>query len=102
MLAKRIPGIARDVIEQQVYQAPNLVELVLGSVNVEPSQTVAKHRGGHGGFVPSVPSAGARPSLPEPHQASQALPQAGVLTHPMPRVIPAEVTQSEGSSSVKR
>ncbi|KAK1388135.1 Argonaute 1 [Heracleum sosnowskyi] len=51
--------------------------------------------GGRGGFVPS---AGARPSVPELHQASQAPPQAGALTHPMPHVIPAEVTQSESSS----
>ncbi|KAL8135054.1 protein argonaute 1-like [Apium graveolens] len=54
--------------------------------------------GGRGGFVPT---AGARAPVPELHQASQAPPQAGVLTHPMPHVILDEVIQSEGSSSVE-
>ena len=74
-----------------------------GAQQQQPRGPLPQHRGGgvagggRGGFVPS---AGARPSVPELHQASQAPPQAGVSTYPMPRAITAEVTQSEGSSSV--
>lgn len=75
-----------------------------GAQQQQPRGPLPQHRGGgvagggRGGFVPST---GARPSVPELHQASQAPPQAGISTPPMPHVIPAEVTQPEGSSSVR-
>lgn len=74
-----------------------------GTQQPQPRGPLPQHRGGgvagggRGGFVPS---AGTRPSVPELHQASQAQPQAGVMTHPIPHMVPAEVAQSEGSSSV--
>lgn len=50
-----------------------------------------------------VMSAGgpSRPSIPELHQATLAPHQVGVMTQPMPHAIPAEVTHSVASPSVR-
>ncbi|WOG96809.1 hypothetical protein DCAR_0416146 [Daucus carota subsp. sativus] len=97
-------GGPRGGMASQQYTGESLYQQQgRGAQQQQPRGPLPQHRGGgvagggRGGFVPS---AGARPSVPELHQASQAPPQAGVSTHPMPRIIPAEVTQSEGSSSV--
>lgn len=72
----------------------------------QPCGLVPQSRGGGvasgacGGFVPSA-GGPFRPSIPELHQAIQAPHQAGVMTQPMPHMIPAEVTQSVASPSVR-
>lgn len=70
----------------------------------QPRGPVPQSRGGvasgaRGGFVSSA-GGPSRPSVPELHQATQAPQQAGVMTQPMPHVLPAEDTQSVASPVV--
>lgn len=70
----------------------------------QPRGPVPQSRGGgvasgaRGGFVPSA-GGHSRSSIPELHQATEAPHQAGVMTQPMPHVVPAEVTRSVASPS---